>query len=322
MAHKAPGKHYRKGISLVELFEMFPDNATAEQWFAEARWPEGIRCAYCDSENVNANASHKTMPYRCNTCKKRFSVKANSLMHASNISYQKWAIAVYLVTTSLKGVSSMKLRRDLKVSQKTPWFMLHRIRKFYSQTNAPFDGEVEVDEGYFGGEEGNRHYHKKKNLGRGTAGKVAVVGMKDRETNQVRAEVVPETNKPTLQGFVIENTTEDTTVITDEFPSYKGVPRHHIALKKSSGQYLKEQAHTNGIESFWAMLKRAYNGTYHHMSPKHLQRYIDGFEGRHNDRPLNTIEQMENMVQGMADKRLRYRDLIAGGPAYPQEVGF
>ena len=122
-------------------------------------------------------------------------------MHASNLSYQKWAIAVYLVTTSLKGVSSMKLRRDLKVTQKTAWYMLHRIRAFYSQTNAPFDGEVEVDEGYFGGEEGNRHFHKRKNLGRGMAGKVAVVGMKDRETNQVRAEVVPANEQAHLAGI-------------------------------------------------------------------------------------------------------------------------
>lgn len=128
MAHSAPGKHFRKGISLVKLFEMFPDNETAEQWFVESRWPEGIRCAYCDSDNVNTKASHKTMPYRCNTCKKRFSVKTNSLMHASNISYQKWVIAVYLVTTSLKGVSSMKLHRDLGITQKTAWYMLQRIR--------------------------------------------------------------------------------------------------------------------------------------------------------------------------------------------------
>ena len=146
MAQRAPGKHYRKGISLMKLFEMFPDDETAEQWFVEARWPDGIFCPYCDSKNVNARATHKTMPYRCNECKKRFSVKTDSVMYASNIGYQKWAIAIYLVTTSLKGVSSMKLHRDLGITQKAAWHMLHRIRKAYMETNdEPFDGEVEVD---------------------------------------------------------------------------------------------------------------------------------------------------------------------------------
>jgi len=121
MAHSAPGKHYRKGITLVELFNMFPDDETAEKWFIQVRWPDGITCPSCDSRNVFTKASHKTMPFRCNDCKKRFSVKTNSLMHASNISYRKWVIAVYLVTTSLKGVSSMKLHRDLDVTQKTAW---------------------------------------------------------------------------------------------------------------------------------------------------------------------------------------------------------
>ena len=207
MAHKAPGKHFRKGITLVELFQMFPDNATAEKWFVETRWPDDICCAYCDSDNVNDKASHKTMPYRCNTCKKRFSVKTNSLMHASNISYQKWVIAVYLVTTSLKGVSSMKLHRDLGVTQKTAWFMLQRIRAFYNETNDLYDGEVEVDESYFGGKESNKHAKDKLNAGRGTVGKTAVVGMKNRDTNQVQAEVVETTDKQTLQNFVVENTT-------------------------------------------------------------------------------------------------------------------
>lgn len=312
MAHRAPGKSFRKGISLPKLFEMFPNNEAAEQWFVESRWPDGIRCAHCDSENVNTKATHKTMPYRCNDCKKRFSVKTNSLMHASNISYQKWVIAVYLVTTSLKGVSSMKLHRDLDITQKSAWYMLQRIRAFYIETHEPFDGESEVDESYFGGKEANKHESKKLKAGRGTVGKTAVVGMKNRETNKVQAEVVERTDKETLQGFVVENTTPDSVVYTDEARAYSGLPREHQAVGHSVGEYVRDQAHTNGLESFWSMLKRGYQGTYHHVSAKHLHRYVDEFSGRHNIRPLDTIDQMSAIVRRAAGKRLPYQELIAG----------
>ena len=114
---KAPGKHYRNGITLTELFQLFPDDATAEKWFVKCRWEDGIRCVDCESENVNDHTAHATMPYRCRDCGKRFSVKTNSVMYASNIGYQKWAIAIYLVTTSLKGVSSMKLHRALGINK-------------------------------------------------------------------------------------------------------------------------------------------------------------------------------------------------------------
>ena len=183
---------------------MFPDDKTAEQWFVDNRWPDGTRCAYCDSYNVNENAKHATMPFRCNCCKKRFSAKTNSVMHSSKIGYQNWAIAIYLVTTSLKGVSSMKLHRDLGITQKNAWHMLNRIRESYDEINILFDGEVEVDESYFGGNESNKHKSKKRNVGRGTVGKTAVIGMKNRDTNQLQAQVVPATNKKTLQGFVYE----------------------------------------------------------------------------------------------------------------------
>ena len=318
MAQNAPGKHFREGISLMELFQMYPDNETAMQWFVEARWPDGIRCAYCESENVKVGAKHRSMPYRCNECKKNFSPKSNSLMHGSNISYQKWVIAIYLVTTNLKGVSSMKLRRDLNITQKAAWHMLHRIREFYYSTNEPFASEVEADEAGFGGKRANMHASRRKHLtGRGMEGKAIVAGVKDRETNKVKAEVVHSQDSETLQGFVLENTTEDAQLYTDEAAAYRGIARDHVAVQHSVGKYVEGQAHTNGMESFWAMMKRGYHGTYHHMSPKHLHRYVCEFEGRHNDRPADTIDQMAHMVQGMLNKRLRYSELIAGGPAYP-----
>ena len=315
MARKAPGKHFRKGLSLIEITRMFPDDATAEQWFVEQRWPDGVRCPKCGSENVQERPTRKPQPYRCRSCRKDFSVKTDTLMHGSPMGFQVWAIAIYLMTTHLKGASSMKLHRDLKITQKSAWYLAHRIRETWEDnTPAPFAGPVEVDETYMGGKRKNMSNAKRKALagtGRGAVGKTAVVGAKDRETKHVRAKVVESTDKPTLQGFVIEHTAPDATVYTDDAAVYEDLPFPHEAVKHSVSEYVRDQAHTNGVESFWSLLKRGYHGTYHKMSPKHLGRYVTEFSGRHNDRPQDTIDQMSAIASGMAGKRLRYRQLIA-----------
>ena len=138
MAGKGPGKYYREGITLAELFQIFPDDATAEKWFVECRWEDGIECINCQSKNVNDHAAHVTMPYRCRDCGKRFSTKSDSVMQDSNLGYQIWAIAIYLMATSLKGVSSMKIHRDLGITQKSAWHLLHRIRKAWTSNKRLF----------------------------------------------------------------------------------------------------------------------------------------------------------------------------------------
>lgn len=319
MAKQAPGKSCREGISLIELMQMFPNEETAIAWFEETRWGDNRTCAKCNSENT-CESSHKKMPYWCTDCRSYFSVRTGTPMARSKIPLQKWAIAIYLCLTSLKSVSSMKLRRDLDISQPSAWFMLHRIREAWADESDDdgdrYNGPVEVDETYMGGKRANMSNTKRKELaemgiGRGPSGKTAVVGLKDREGNEVAAKVVQSTDKKTLHGCIDDHAHDDATVYTDDAPVYDSLPYNHESVKRSVAEYVRDMAHTNGVKSFWSTLKRAHKGTFHKMSPKHLDRYVQEFAAKHNMRESGTVSQMRDTVARMVGPRLLYRDLIA-----------
>ena len=314
MVRLADARRPREGMTLTQFLDEFaPDEVAAEAWLVGRRWPDGVRCAHCDSAHIAERVNRRPQPYWCHDCRRYFSVKTCSVMHRSPLSCRVWVAAVYLMLTSLKGVASTKLARDLGITQKSAWHLGHRIRAALANgQDRLMLGPVEIDETYVGGKARNRHASQRDGK-RGVDGKWAVVGILDRATGQVRAEAVDDTKKDELQGYLEENVMSDALVYSDQARSYDDLPQPHEAVQHGTSEYVRGHVHTNGIESFWSMLKRGYIGVYHRFSQKHLDRYVKEYAGRRNLRELDTIDQMSQLAMQFSGVRLPWADLVQGG---------
>lgn len=283
----------KKFNTLAEFLTAFNSEEVCREYFENIRFAKGEFCPHCKHNKIMRFSDGKR--YRCHKCRQDFTIKTGTLFGESKIPLQKWFIAIYLLTNRKKGISSIELSQQVGVSQKTAWFMDMRIREALKQNKGKLLGVVEVDETYLGG----KHYRRD-----GFRKKSAVLGMTERG-GKIRAMQVPNRETHIILNAVTQNIDKSAYLMTDDAGVYRKLVKigyKHDSVKHSRRQYVRGDVHTNSIESFWALFKRNYHGTYHSMSKKHLQRYIDEVTFRFNNREMDMSELFEKVTGKIANR--------------------
>lgn len=302
--------------TLQEAIKYFSDLDTCTTFVSQLRWPEGVACPHCGSKALSYLSTRRKWKCMNKECHKQFSVKVGTIMEDSPIGLDKWLAAMWLIANAKNGVSSYEIHRALDITQKSAWFLLHRIRlAMQTGTFEKLSGEVEVDETYIGGKARNMHKDKReaKIKGRGSVGKVAVMGLLERD-GKVRTKVVSDTTKETLHGEVKQHVEAGAEVFTDQFASYTGLDAEYIhQVINHAEEYVRGNVHTCGIDNYWSLLKRSIKGTYVSVEPFHLFRYLDEQAFRFNERTGKDADRFIETVKSIAGKRLTYDKLIGSG---------
>lgn len=297
--------------SLIEAVRYFADLRVCNDYMRAIKYPEGeLFCHHCGSVEVYELSTRPVL--KCRTCKKQFSFKVGTIFEASPLGLDKWFVAVWSIANCKNGISSHELGRALGVTQKTAWFMLHRVREaMRSGDFRKLAGVVESDETFVGGESKNMHksVRERKIKGRGAVGKRIVHGILERG-GEVRASVVESTEGKELQPIIRTNVERGSAVYTDAHGGYRGLWDAYVHdVVDHATEYVRGEVHTNGIENFWSLFKRTLGGTYIHAAPFHLQRYVDEQVRRFNNRKTNDGERFADVMQTVVGRRITYRQL-------------